>query len=76
MGIDWIGQSDKVVEVCSNCFSPRITPYMGYETGKRFICQDCDNISMVTIEFSNLESLVLFLKEKREQENIDNSTSK
>ena len=59
----------KNIEVCSNCFSPRIVPYMGYETGKRFICQDCDSISMVTIEFENIESLVKFLKEKRKKEN-------
>jgi len=50
------------IEVCSNCFSPRIAPYMGYETGKRFICQDCD----VTIEFQNIEALVAFLQERRD----------
>ena len=44
------------IEVCSNCFSPRIVPYMGYETGKRFICQDCEHISVVTILFENLDS--------------------
>ena len=60
---------NEIIEVCSNCFSPRIAPYMGYETGKRFICQDCDSISMVTIEFENIESLVKFLKEKRKKEN-------
>ena len=62
------GKEDEIIEVCSNCFSPRIAPYMGYETGKRFICQDCDSISMVTIEFEKIESLVKFLKEKREKE--------
>ena len=63
------GNENEIIEVCSNCFSPRIAPYMGYETGKRFICQDCDSISMVTIEFENIESLVKFLKEKRKREN-------
>ena len=63
------GKEDEIIEVCSNCFSPRIAPYMGYETGKGFICQDCDSISMVTIEFENIESLVKFLKEKRDREN-------
>ena len=63
------GKEDEIIEVCSNCFSPRIAPYMGYETGKRFICQDCDSNSMVTIEFENIESLVKFLKEKRDREN-------
>lgn len=62
------GKETEVIEVCSNCFSPRIAPYMGYETGKRFICQDCDSISMVTIEFENIESLVKFLEEKRKKE--------
>ena len=74
MSFDDISKSDDIIEVCSNCFSPRIAPYMGYETGKRFICQDCDGISMVTIEFKNIESLVEFLKEKREKEsNVDDS---
>jgi hypothetical protein len=58
----------KDIETCSNCFSPRIVPYMGYETGKRFICQDCEHISVVTILFEDLESLVKFLQEKRENE--------
>lgn len=58
----------KNIEVCSNCFSPRIVPYMGYETGKRFICQDCDHISVVTILFGDLDSLVKFLREKRDKE--------
>ena len=55
----------KNIEVCSNCFSPRIVPYMGYETGKRFICQDCDHISVVTIIFETLDELVKALKHKR-----------
>tara|TARA_Y100000768_G_C23981551_1_gene686105 strand:+ start:2626 stop:2853 length:228 start_codon:yes stop_codon:yes gene_type:complete len=69
MNFDDRGKGTEIIEVCSNCFSPRIAPYMGYETGKRFICQDCDSISMVTIEFENIESLVKFLKEKRKKEN-------
>ncbi len=56
------------VEVCSNCHSPRIAPYMGYETGKRFICQDCEHISAVTFEFDDLDALVAFLSEKRDGE--------
>ena len=56
----------KNIEVCSNCFSPRIVPYMGYETGKRFICQDCDHISVVTIIFETLDELVKALKHKRD----------
>lgn len=58
----------KNIETCSNCFSPRIVPYMGYETGKRFICQDCEHISVVTILFEDLESLVKFLREKKKNE--------
>jgi len=69
MNFDDRDKENEIIEVCSNCFSPRIAPYMGYETGKRFICQDCDSISMVTIEFENIESLVKFLKEKRKKEN-------
>ena len=69
MNFDDRGNENEIIEVCSNCFSPRIAPYMGYETGKRFICQDCDSISMLTIEFENIESLVKFLKEKRKKEN-------
>ena len=37
---------------------------MGYETGKRFICQDCEHISVVTIEFQDIASLVAFLRDK------------
>ena len=54
------------VEVCSNCYSPRIAPYMGYETGKRFICQDCEHISVVTIEFEDIDALVAVLQAKRD----------
>ena len=54
------------VEVCSNCYSPRIAPYMGYETGKRFISQDCEHISVVTIEFEDIDALVAFLQAKRD----------
>ncbi len=54
------------VEVCSNCYSPRIAPYMGYETGKRFICQDCEHISVVTIEFEDIDALVAFLQARRD----------
>jgi hypothetical protein len=39
---------------------------MGYETGKRFICQDCDHISVVTIIFETLDELVKALKHKRD----------
>jgi len=37
---------------------------MGYETGKRFICLDCEHISVVTIEFQDIAALVAFLQEK------------
>ncbi len=66
---DDIGKTD-MIEVCSNCFSPRISPYMGYETGKRFICQDCKHISVVTIEFPGIDALVSFLRERRKSENL------
>ena len=58
------------VEVCSNCYSPRISPYMGFETGKRYICQDCENIIVVTFEFENMDALVSFLEDKRRTEEI------
>ena len=54
------------IEVCPNCFSPRITPYMGFETGKRFICQDCESIVVVTIQFEDLEELVSMLRNKKD----------
>ena len=60
------GKGNQTIEVCSNCFSPRISPYMGYETGKRFICQDCEHISVVTIEFQDIEALVAFLQDRRD----------
>jgi len=58
--------SELTVEVCSNCYSPRIAPYMGYETGKRFICQDCEHISAVTFEFEDIDALVNFLQARRD----------
>ena len=58
--------SELTVEVCSNCYSPRIAPYMGYETGKRFICQDCEHISVVTFEFEDIDALAAFLQAKRD----------
>ena len=57
------------IEVCSNCYSPRISPYMGFETGKRYICQDCENIIVVTFEFESIDALAAFLKDKQEAEN-------
>jgi hypothetical protein len=39
---------------------------MGYETGKRFICQDCDHISVVTFEFEDMDALAAFLQAKRD----------
>ena len=56
------------IEVCSNCYSPRIAPYVGYETGKRFICQDCEHISAVTFEFESIDALVAFLQARRDAE--------
>jgi hypothetical protein len=43
---------------------------MGFETGKRYICQDCENIIVVTFEFENMDALVSFLEEKRRTEEI------
>ena len=39
---------------------------MGYETGKRFICQDCEHISAVTFEFEDIDALVNFLQARRD----------
>ncbi len=39
---------------------------MGYETGKRFICQDCEHIGVVTIEFEDIEALVKFLQDRED----------
>jgi hypothetical protein len=41
---------------------------MGYETGKRFICQDCEEISVVTFEFADIDALVAFLQAKHKAE--------
>lgn len=42
---------------------------MGFETGKRYICQDCENIIVVTFEFESIDALAAFLKDKQEAEN-------
>ena len=44
---------------------------MGYETGKRFICQDCEHISVVTIEFEDIDALVAFLQAKRDADDSE-----
>ena len=64
------------IEVCSNCYSPRIAPYMGYETGKRFICQDCNHISAVTFEFENIDALVAFLQARKDAEEEEQGVEK
>ena len=56
------------VEVCSTCFSPRISPFIGFEAGKVFKCEDCNSISPVTIEFESIEALVDFLQARQDAE--------
>lgn len=48
--------------ICSNCFGSQVYPYMGFVTGERYQCQDCEEILVMPIEFDNTEDYAEFLK--------------
>lgn len=48
--------------ICSNCFGYRVYPWMGFMTGERYQCQDCEEILVLPIEFDNIEDYLEFLK--------------
>ena len=48
--------------ICSNCYGPQVYPYMGFMTGERYQCQECEEILVMPVEFENIEDYVEFLK--------------
>ena len=50
--------------ICSNCFGYRVYPWMGFMTGERYQCQDCEEILVLPLEFDSIEDYLEFLKIK------------
>ena len=48
--------------ICSNCFGVQVYPYMGFMTGQRYQCQECEEIFVMPIEFETTEEYLEFLK--------------
>ncbi len=48
--------------ICSNCFGYQVYPYMGFMTGEKYQCQECDEILVMPIEFDNVEEYLNFLE--------------
>ena len=48
--------------ICSNCFGTQIYPYMGFMTGEKYQCQECEEILVMPIEFETIEDYAKFLK--------------
>jgi hypothetical protein len=48
--------------ICSNCYGYRVYPWMGFMTGERYQCQDCEEILVLPLEFDSIEAYLEFLK--------------
>ena len=48
--------------ICTNCYGSRVYPWMGFMTGERYQCQDCEEILIMPLEFDNNEDYLEFLK--------------
>ena len=48
--------------ICTNCYGHRVYPWMGFMTGERYQCQDCEEIMVMTLEFEEIEDYLEFLK--------------
>lgn len=48
--------------ICTNCYGSRVYPWMGFMTGDRYQCQDCEEIIIMPLEFDNDEDYLEFLK--------------
>lgn len=57
-----IGAQMSSFRICSNCFGSQVYPYMGFMTGERYQCQDCEEILVMPIEFDSTEDYLEFLK--------------
>jgi len=57
-----IGAEMSSFRICSNCYGTRVYPWMGFMTGERYQCQDCEEILVMLLEFDTTEEYVNFLK--------------
>ncbi len=48
--------------ICTNCYGYRVYPWMGFMTGDRYHCQDCEEILILPLEFESIEDYLEFLK--------------
>ena len=48
--------------ICSNCYGVQVYPYMGFMTGQRYQCQECEEIFVMPIEFETTAEYLAFLK--------------
>ena len=48
--------------ICTNCFGYRVYPWMGFMTGERYQCQECEEILIMPLEFESIEDYLEFLK--------------
>jgi len=48
--------------ICTNCYGYRVYPWMGFMTGDRYQCQDCEEILILPLEFESIEDYLEFLK--------------
>jgi predicted RNA-binding Zn-ribbon protein involved in translation (DUF1610 family) len=40
----------KSIKVCPKCGSKNVMPYMGFETGMRYECQNCGYVGVLVVE--------------------------
>ena len=48
------------VDACPSCFSSHLVPYMGFELGKLYQCQNCGYEGPLIIEFETIEKWLEF----------------
>ena len=52
---------------CPSCLSLSIYPWMGFTTGQRYRCQNCEEISVLVLEFDEEEAFLAFLEAERKE---------
>jgi len=57
-----IGGEMTSFRICTNCYGYRVYPWMGFMTGDRYQCQDCEEILILPLEFDTIEDYLEFLK--------------
>lgn len=57
-----VGETMTSFRICTNCYGYRVYPWMGFMTGDRYQCQDCEEILILPLEFDTIEDYLEFLK--------------